>query len=220
MEIDPTEVVKTDNEEDTTANKTEAKKQQLNSYVAITVAFLATFIGVCKVKDDNIVQAMQQAQADKIDHYAWYQARNVREDVAKATVTQLQLQANSQPASARKAYEKQIAAYQQIARDQNQKKQELRLAAENDQKAYDERNFHDDQFDLSDSFLSIAISLLALTSLLQKRWLYGVAMVPTAFGVFMGLAGLLNWQFHPDSLTKLLSANPPSQVVEWKLTKR
>ena len=30
---------------------------------------LATFMGICKVKDDNIVQAMQQAQADKIDNY-------------------------------------------------------------------------------------------------------------------------------------------------------
>ena len=31
-------------------------------------ARLATFMSICKVKDDNIVQAMQQAQADKLDH--------------------------------------------------------------------------------------------------------------------------------------------------------
>ncbi len=30
---------------------------------AITVAILATFMGICKVNDDNIVQAMRQAQA-------------------------------------------------------------------------------------------------------------------------------------------------------------
>lgn len=29
------------------------------------------------------VQAMQQAQADKLDHWAFYQARNLREEVAK-----------------------------------------------------------------------------------------------------------------------------------------
>jgi len=39
--------------------------------VAVTVALLATFLGICKVKDDNIVQAMQQAQADRIDHWAF-----------------------------------------------------------------------------------------------------------------------------------------------------
>jgi len=46
-----------------------ASHSRLNSWVAITVALLATFMGICKVKDDNIVQAMQQAQADKIDHW-------------------------------------------------------------------------------------------------------------------------------------------------------
>ena len=40
----------------------------LNSAVALTVALLATFMGICKVKDDNIVQSMQQAQANKLDH--------------------------------------------------------------------------------------------------------------------------------------------------------
>ena len=44
-------------------------KARLSTWVAITVALLATFLGVCKVKDDNIVQAMEQAQADKLDHW-------------------------------------------------------------------------------------------------------------------------------------------------------
>jgi hypothetical protein len=54
-------------------------------------------MGVCKVKDDNIVQAMQQAQADKVDHWAFYQARNLREELARATAVQLKLQAAGRP---------------------------------------------------------------------------------------------------------------------------
>jgi uncharacterized membrane protein YccC len=53
--------------------------------------------------------------------------------------------------------------------------------------------------------LAIAISLLAVTALTQKRWLFIIAMVPTFFGVLMGLAGLLSWNIHPNFLTKLLS---------------
>ena len=49
-----------------------AAGSRLNAIVAVTVAVLATFMGICKVKDDNIVQAMQQAQADKIDHWSYY----------------------------------------------------------------------------------------------------------------------------------------------------
>ncbi len=72
-------------------------------------------------------------------------------------------------------------------------------------KTYDRLNLHDDQFDLSDVLLALAVSLLAVTALTQKRWLFVVALVPTAFGVFFGLAGLPGWAFHPTALTRLLS---------------
>ena len=72
---------------------------RLNTLVAITVALLATFLGICKVKDDNIVQSMQQAQADKLDHWAFFQARNIRQEVAEATVSELKLAAVSAPPS-------------------------------------------------------------------------------------------------------------------------
>ena len=37
------------------------KPAYINRAVAINTAFLATFISICKVKDNNIAQAMQQA---------------------------------------------------------------------------------------------------------------------------------------------------------------
>ena len=76
MDVDPLESA-TSADEDNSASRDRARVR-LNSRVAITVALLATFLGVCKVKDDNIVQAMQQAQADKLDHWIFYQARNIR----------------------------------------------------------------------------------------------------------------------------------------------
>jgi hypothetical protein len=53
--------------------------------------------------------------------------------------------------------------------------------------------------------LALAISLMAVTALTQKRWLFVLALFPTVFGVVMGLAGLLGWHLHPNLLTKLLS---------------
>ena len=78
MDIDPMDVVETAQQAGSPR-----KTAWLNPAVAITVALLATFMGICKVKDDNIVQAMQQAQADKLDHWQFYQARNIREEIAK-----------------------------------------------------------------------------------------------------------------------------------------
>jgi len=87
MDIDPRELIKSDDD----PRGSERRNALLNTLVAITVSVLATFMGICKVKDDNIVQAMQQAQADKLDHWNFYQARNIRQDVAEAATVQFRL---------------------------------------------------------------------------------------------------------------------------------
>lgn len=202
MDVDPTEYVNTDQ---AGGKDQDRRKGHLNTIVAITVALLATFMGIGKVKDDNIVQAMQQAQADKIDNYSWYQARNIREEVARATVAQLTASLAGAPPQARPAYRKQIALYRQIADDQETKKKKQQDDAGQADRDYNHLNVHDDQFDLSDALLAIAISLLAVTALTQKWWLLIVAAFPTFFGVLMGLAGLFGWGLHPDAITRLLS---------------
>src|ERR1700745_2540530 len=95
-------------EETTNVAAAQKSRNELNTLVAITVALIATFMGICKVKDDNIVQAMLQAQANKIDSYSWYQARNIREDVARSTIAQLTVQATSAPSAAQAAIQEQI----------------------------------------------------------------------------------------------------------------
>ncbi len=201
MELDLIETVEQANE----AGARDAASSRLNMLVAVTVAILATFMGICKVKDDNIVQGMQQAQANKLDHWSFYQARNIREEVAKATALQLTLAAGTAPQSAQAGYASAIAGYKKLVAEQETKKTEVKAQAEQDQKDYDAANFRDDQFDMSDAFLALTVALLAVTSLTHQRWLYGVAMVPTAIGVVMGLAGLCGWTIHPDWLISLLT---------------
>ena len=189
-------------QEDKPADRRSAK---LNAMVAVTIAILATFMGICKIKDDNIVQAMQQAQADKLDHWNFYQARNIRQEVAMATLEQFKLGKLGRAAPEAAAYNEAIARYEKIVVDQNTKKDEVKKQAEDDQKTYDALNIHDDQFDLSDAALALAIALLAVTALTHSWWLYWGALIPTAFGIVMGLAGLLGWGLHPDALVKLLT---------------
>jgi hypothetical protein len=203
MDIDP--LTSPGQSDERVVASADARARQLNNRVAIMVALLATFMGICKVKDDNIVQAMQQAQADKLDHWNFYQARNVRQDVAQAQVDQLQLTVAGQPAAVQARYAPAIARYQSLVLDQKQKKDRLRAQAEADQKQYDALNYRDDQFDLADALTAIAISLLALTSLTQRRWLFWVATVTTLLGALMGVAGLAGWHLHPDALSTLLS---------------
>ena len=103
MDIDPMEMVEQDNDK---------SKHRLNSWVAIMVAVLATFIGICKVKDDNIVQQMQQDQAKSVDAWAWYQAKKTRLQFAEATADSLELQSLSAPVNLKPAFEKKIGCAQ------------------------------------------------------------------------------------------------------------
>ena len=202
MEIDPSDLVETARR---AREQQDARAARLNAAVAITVAVLATFMGICKVKDDNIVQAMQQAQADKIDHWAFYQARNLRHEVAEATVTQIELSKLAAPPAAASAHDAASQRYQALAKEQALKKDQLKAQAEQDQQTYDALNYRDDQFDLSDALIAIAIAMLAVTALTRLWALYWASLVPTALGVLMGVAGLTSLPIHPDALIKLLS---------------
>src|SRR5438876_8135539 len=115
MDPDPMQFVEED-EDKTTRDKKDAaaSRARINTAVAISVALLATFMGICKVKDDNIVQAMQQAQAKSVDYWAWYQARKIRADVLQATADQFKIQADGQPAL-KQAYLAKSADYQKQA---------------------------------------------------------------------------------------------------------
>src|SRR5881398_1446237 len=87
---------------------------RLDRKVALTVALLASFMGVCKIKDDNIVQAMQQAQADKIDHWNFYQARNLRQESAHLALVQLRLAASARPPAEQPGYRNAIQELEQL----------------------------------------------------------------------------------------------------------
>ena len=202
MDIDPKDIV--DNAA-AARDQADARARRLNAAVAITIAVLATFMGICKVKDDNLVQAMQQAQADKLDHWAFYQARNIRQQVAEATATQLELARAGAPAAAAAGYDTAIAKYRALAEDQAKKKEELKQQAEADQQKYDSLNYRDDQFDLSDALIAIAIAMLAVTALTGLWPLYWASLLPTMSGMLMGVAGLAALPWHPEALVKLLS---------------
>jgi len=183
----------------------EKAKSYLNAWVAVTIALLATFMGICKVKDDNIVQNMQQAQATKVDEWGHYQAKNTQQKVFEQMAAQSKILAAMAQGDAKAMAVKQVAFNLSEAKRMSDEKAAAKGNAEQSDKDYNDQNFHDDQFDLSDASLSIAIAMLALTSLTQKKWLFLVALFPTVFGVVMGLSGLMGWHVHPDALIKLLS---------------
>src|ERR1700760_3927394 len=110
-----------------------AGENKINSLVALFVAITATFMAICNVKDGNIVQSMDQAQAHSIDAWSYFQAKSTKQSIAENTLEILRAQKTPANDSLVKKYEAQIAKY-------DKEKAEIKLQAEGYQKAYDDIN--------------------------------------------------------------------------------
>lgn len=181
---------------------------RLDACVGLMVVLIATFIGLCNVKDDNIVQQMQMKQVERNDNWAWFQARNIRQAVYEGVSAELAVPWPNETPASQKARESVSAEYLKKSRDQEMKAEKQKSDAESAQKEYDKLNDKDDQFDLCDAMLAISLALMGVTALTKKWWLFFVALVPAVFGFYMGMAGFLGLEtdYGPvKALIRLLS---------------
>src|SRR5882757_4713944 len=154
----------------------QADKNSINSRVALFVAIAATFMALCNVKDGNVVQAMSQAQAHSIDAWSYFQAKSTKEAIAENSLELLKLQKAPGSEEVIKKYEDQIKRYEK-------EKAEIKAQAEGYTKEYDDINVFDDQFDMTDALLTIAIAMFGITALTQKRWLLWFAAGASLLGI-------------------------------------
>ena len=196
-----------DLDETITSAVEQAADSRLHSVIALLVALAATLMALDNIKDGNIAQAMSQAETHAVDAWSYYQAKSTKQNLAEATIDQLQaLRATTASGAVGLAdLDKRIAAYRTQAVRYDKEKADIKAQAEGYQREYDRLNLHDDQFDLSDAGLSVAIALLGVTALTRKRWLLGLAGVFLLVGVTFALAGFLGWGLHPDALMTWLS---------------
>ena len=182
--------------------KAEARDRRLARMVAITVVALSVFTGFGNIKDGNIVQAMQQAKADSVDRWGEYQATRTKAHIAETARTEISVLI-ALPASASAATAALRPLNAQIAR-YHQEIPRLRAQAAAFGDRYDALNVHDDQFDASEALISTAISMAAVSALVESSALLIAAWAFGAFGIVMGLCGFAGLAFHPDILSNLL----------------
>jgi hypothetical protein len=175
----------------------QATKNKINSRVALFVAITATFMALCNVKDGNIVQNMSLAQAHSIDSWSYFQAKSTKQSIAENTLELLKRETNAPNQDLIKKYEDEVARYEK-------EKSEIKTEAEGFQKEYDGLNLFDDQFDMTDALLTIAIAMFGITSLTQKKWLLYFSSAVGLLGIILGFAAFLKISLHSDLVSKIL----------------
>lgn len=182
-------------------------ESRLNSKIAIIVAISASLMAIFNIKDNNIVQAMSQAQAHTIDAWSYYQAKSTKQHIAENNLNQLQIQLLLNEKTSPEVKKKiQLIAEETKTKIEKYEKEktEIKKNAEAFQREYDTLNIHDDQFDLAEALISLGLSIFGITALVQKKPLFYFGIILSSLGAFFGLAGFLSWSIHPEWLTQIL----------------
>lgn len=183
------------------SGESDASRDRFNNMIAIAVAIVSGFMAVSKVKDDNIVQGMQKAQAEKVDYWNEYQARRQRWFGLELAIAQTRAATASTP-----ELEAKLAEWKKNADTYQARAEEAAAKAKQRDAEYAEANDRDDLFDLSDALLSVAIALFAVTALVRTRWLFGVASALALAGMTFGVAAFGGWTWiKPSFLVAFLS---------------
>ena len=169
---------------------------KINSRVALLVALAATFMAICNIKDGNIVQAMSQAQAHAISAWSYFEAKSTKQSITENSLELIRLQ-NPAAVDVIKSYEAKIGVYEK-------EKNEIKVQAKDFEKDYDDINVFDDQFDMTEAFLSLAIAMFGITALTQKKWLLYFGGSISFIGFVLGLCAFLKISLHSDFISKVL----------------
>ena len=181
----------------------EGSDKRLNRMVAISVVILSVFLGLCHIKDDNLVQAMQQAKADAVDTWSEYQATKTKLHITQGAAAQLSVL--GELAHDRAAVAAQTAHLAAEVAKYQAEIPTLKAKARGFEASYDAMNYHDDQFDAADALVGIAVSVAAVAALAESAWTLGAAWIFGSLGMLMGIAGFAGWSIHPDFLARFLS---------------
>lgn len=175
----------------------QAGESKLNPKIALFVAITATFMALCNVKDGNIVQAMSQAQAHGIDAWSYFQSKSTKQAIAENALDLLKAENKPGNEETIRKYDEKIARY-------DKEKAEIKAKAEGFQQEYEDLNVFDDQFDMTEAFLSIAIAMFGITALTKSKWLFYFACLLSASGITFGLTAFMHISLHSDFISKIL----------------
>jgi hypothetical protein len=168
-------------------------EDHFNNRVALTVALLASFAALMAIQSGNVGDAREQAQAERNNSWAWYQAVRVREDMATYELANLQrLQRTADPIQAPLLAEE-ITQQEKAVAEVRARKDEVEARAKAAEATFAKLNDLDDRFDLADALVAIGVTILAVAALAKVRWLYWFALAPGLGGVIWGGTAIAGW---------------------------
>lgn len=184
-----------------------AADSRFNSFIAVFVTVVATFMALCNLKDGNIIQSMQHTEAKAIDQWAYYQSKSLKQHLAEDAVGRLEYELRERSGAGpqlRARLQHELQQQSAAAARYEREKLQVKAEAEGADRGYEAINLRDDQFDLAEACLSASVAIAGVTALTRKRWLFAVACSFAGIGFLFGLAGFFGWGVHSEVMARVL----------------
>jgi hypothetical protein len=148
---------------------------------------------------------MSKVQSSAVNNWAYFQAKSTKQNLAENTIDILTIQKLNAVNSTNVAeIQNKIQKFQDKVTKYEKEKNEIKAAAEKDEKSYNDMNVFDDQFDMTEAFLSISIALYGLTALTQNKRLFYFALGLSTAGFIYGMTAFLGISLHSDFIANIL----------------
>ena len=183
------------------------KDDRFRNRAALLIAFLAAILAIGGLGGGNATDDMVASNIKASDSWAFYQAKNVRQTMFEIAADELesQLSAGALAPAARASAEKRLADYRKTidrydsepdpkAPDDPLKgegKKEIRERAEHYEAGFEQASERDNNFDLAEVLLQLALVLGSVAILAVSRWVLILSGAIGMLGALLTLNGFL-----------------------------
>lgn len=182
-----------------------AAAETFRNRAALLIAVLAAVLAIGGLGGGNATDDMVANNIKASDSWAFYQAKNVRQTVFEVAADELQARLPGLSGEARAAAEKRLADYKStIARYDSEPdptapgdllkgegKKEIKARAQSYEQAFDQASRRDNNFDLAEVLLQLALVLGSVAILAVNRWILGLSLALGVVGSLLTLNGFL-----------------------------
>lgn len=181
-----------------------AAAESFRNRAALLIAVLAAVLAVGGLGGGNATDDMVASNIKASDTWAFYQAKNVRQTMYEIEAEKLKaaLTAGNVPAAERPAAEARLREYEAtIARydsepdakdpSKGEGKKELSAQARSHETAFEEASRRDNNFDLAEVALQLALVLGSVAILAVNRWILGLSLALGIAGSLLTLNGFM-----------------------------
>ena len=159
--------------------------------IALMVAVYAVVLAVTALGGSNAGKDMVMAQQKASNHWAYYQAKAMRENMylLAAEGLELEVEEAGDKSRAKELREKKLAAYRKKAETYKQEKEEIMAEARKFEEERDTAARRDPYFDYAEVMLQIAIVLASVSMLSGRKGAFYASLALAAFGLLLCING-------------------------------